>query len=136
MRANIHLTFKGECEAAFKFYERTLGGKIGLMLAYGDSPAAGDVPSKWRDKIVHGSITVGGQLLSGADVRSEEYERPRGFYVLLSVDSAAEAERIFHALSVNGTVEMPLQETFWSPSFGVLVDQFGTPWEISAKQSS
>jgi PhnB protein len=135
MRASVHLTFKGECEAAFKFYERTLGGKIAVMLAYGDS-AAGDVPSNWRDKIVHATMTVGGQVLSGADVPSEQYERPRGFYVLLNVDSPAEAERIFRALSLNGTVQMPLQETFWSPSFGVLVDQFGTPWEVSAKQSS
>jgi PhnB protein len=136
MRASIHLTFNGECEAAFKFYEQTLGGRIDSMLTYGDSPAAGDVPSKWRDKIVHASMTVGGQVLAGADVRSEEYERPRGFYFLLNVDSPAEAERVFRALSVNGTVHMPLQETFWSPSFGVLVDQFGTPWEVSAGQSS
>jgi PhnB protein len=133
MQASIHLTFNGECEAAFKLYERTLGATIGFMLTYGSSPAAGDVPSEWRDKIVHASVTMGGQVFSGADVRPEEYEKPRGFYVLLGVDSPAEAERIFGALAEGGAVQMPLQKTFWSPSFGVLVDRFGTPWEISAR---
>jgi len=25
---------------------------------------------------------------------------------------------------------MPLQETFWAVSFGMLIDQFGAPWMI------
>jgi PhnB protein len=28
MQLNPHLNFDGECEAAFKFYEQVLGGKI------------------------------------------------------------------------------------------------------------
>jgi len=26
---------------------------------------------------------------------------------------------------------MPIQETFWAKRFGVLTDQFGTPWIIN-----
>jgi PhnB protein len=135
MQADIHLTFDGRCEEAFRFYEQTLGGKIGLMLTYGSSPAGEGVPPEWRGKIVHGSVTVGRTVLAGADMLPEQYEAPRGFYVLLSVDTPAEAERVFGALAERGTVRMPLQKTFWSPSFGVLVDRFGTPWEISTPQA-
>jgi PhnB protein len=88
----------------------------------------------WRDKIVHASLTVGDQVLMGADVPSEHYEQPQGFYILLGIDAPVDAERIFHALAENGAVRMPTQKTFWSPCFGVLVDQFGTPWEISCEQ--
>jgi PhnB protein len=132
MHASIHLVFDGRCEAAFQFYERTLGGKLQAMLTYAASPAAGGVPPERRDQIVHGSLALRNLTLAGADVAPDEYEAPQGFFILLSVEHAAEAERVFHALAENGQVRMPIQKTFWSPAFGVLVDQFGTPWEISA----
>jgi PhnB protein len=50
--------------------------------------------------------------------------------VLLDTEDPAEAERIFGALAQNGTVPMPLQETFWAARFGVLVDQYGVSWEV------
>ncbi len=40
MRLNPHLAFNGQCEAAFEFYEKCLGGKIVVMMTFGDSPAA------------------------------------------------------------------------------------------------
>ena len=132
MEFSFHLVFGGQCEAAFRFYERVLGGQL-TMLTYGDSPAAQTVPPEWRGKIVHATLSLGGRSLAGADVLPEQYERPRGFYVLLNPPTPAEAERIFTALAENGSVKMPLQKTFWTPSFGVLVDQFGTPWELSAE---
>lgn len=138
MQLTPHLSFNGQCEAAFKFYERCLGGKM-FMLAYGNSPLAKEVSPEWRGKIVHASLSVSNGELAGADVpQPEHYQRPQGFNVLLSVDDPVDAERIFHALVENGDVRMPMQKTFWSPCFGVLVDQFGIPWEISceAKQTA
>ncbi len=135
MQASIHLVFGGQCQAAFQFYERVLGGKIVNILAYGDSPLAEQVPPEWREKIVHGNLVVGGMVLAGADVLPEQYAKPQGFYVLLSVDDAMDAERIFAALTENGEVHMAIQQTFWSSRFGVLTDQFGVPWEISCEQA-
>ena len=112
MQVSFHLVFGGQCEAAFQFYERALGGKI-----------------------VHANIAVGATVLAGADVLPEQYVKPQGFYVLLSVDDAVDAERIFSALAENGEVHMALQKTFWSARFGVLTDQFGVPWEINCEQS-
>jgi len=54
--------------------------------------------------------------------------------VTLGIDDPREAERVFHALSENGTVQMPIQKTFWAARFGMLVDQFGTPWMINCEQ--
>lgn len=133
MRLAVHLTFPGTCEAAFRFYERVLEGKIGLLLPHGEAPGAEHVAPDWRAKIIHASITIDGCELLGADVRPEEYRAPQGFYVLLGIAGTAEAERVFHALAEKGVVHMPLQKTFWSPAFGVLVDSFGVPWEISAE---
>jgi PhnB protein len=130
MRLNPHLTFNGQCEAAFKFYEKCLGGKIVMMMTYGDSPIAEQTPPDWRKKIIHATFVLGDHRLQGADVAPESYLKPQGFSVLLNVGAAAEADRIFNTLAEKGTVQMPVQETFWALRFGTLVDQFGTPWVI------
>ncbi len=131
MRLGAHLTFGGNCEEAFHFYAERLGGQELTLFKYGATPAAADVPPAWHDKIVHGSVTVGGQVLSGADVL--DHRAPEGWFLLLSVDDRAEAERVFAALSEGGEVRMPLAATFWSPAFGVVIDRFGVPWEISSR---
>ena len=59
-----------------------------------------------------------------------------GIMVTLGIDDPAEAERIFHVLSENGTVQMPIQETFWARRFGMLVDQFGTPWMVNYEETA
>jgi PhnB protein len=131
MQLNPHLAFNGQCEAAFEFYEKCLGGKIVVMMTYGDSPMAEKMPAAMLGKIVHATVAFGDQRLTGADVPAESYQKPQGFYVLLNVGDAVEADRIFKALAENGVVQMPVQETFWALRFGMLVDQFGTPWMIN-----
>jgi PhnB protein len=131
MKLSIHLTYGGQCEAAFRFYERSLDGAIVTMLKYGASPMAADVPPDWREKIVHATLTVGENVIAGADLLLKDYEPPKGFFALLDIDDPTRAERVFDSLSENGTVRMPIQETFWASRFGVLVDQFGIPWEIN-----
>ena len=49
-----------------------------------------------------------------------------------STDDVATAERVFSELSEGGEVNLPIGPTSWSASFGMCVDQFGTPWMISA----
>jgi PhnB protein len=133
MQMNPYLSFKGDCEAAFKLYERCLGGKIGQMFPYGGSPMAGDAPAGWADKIMHGSITVAGQVLMGADIVPERYEAPKGISLSLQISNVAEAERVFRELSAAGAVLMPLEKTFWAERFGMLVDRFGIPWLVNCE---
>ncbi len=136
MELNPYLNFNGTCEAAFKFYEKCLGGKIEMMLSHGASPMADQVPPDWRNKIMHARMTVGGRVLMGSDAPPEHFEKPQGFSVSLGVADPAEAERLFKALADNGTVRMPIQQTFWAVRFGALVDQFGIPWMINCEQAA
>jgi PhnB protein len=131
MRFNTHLIFNGQCEEAFKLYEECLGGEITLMLKYGNSPMAQSTPPDLRDKIVHANLNVGDQRLTGVDVPSTNYEKPRGFSVQLNIEGSADAQRIFDILAEGGNVVMPLQKTFWAAHYAVLTDRFGTPWEIN-----
>ena len=129
----IHLTFAGQCEEAFRFYERTLHASKLFLMRYSESPAAATVPADFADKLVHATMSLGDAELAGADVEPAHYQRPRGFYVLFTAATRADAERIFAAFADGGEVHLPLAQTFWSPAFGVVTDRFGTPWEITVR---
>ncbi len=133
MQLNPYLGFNGQCEAAFKFYERCLRGKIEAMLSHEGTPMENQVPAEWRKKILHARLVVGDAVLMGGDMPPERYEAPKGLSVTIGVTEPAEAERIFKALSENGTVTMPLQQTFWAVRFGMLVDRFGIPWMVNCE---
>jgi len=135
MHLNPYLSFNGQCEAAFKFYERCLGGKIECMMTYESRPGEYPVPPEWDKKILHATLKVGDQALMGADVPAGRYQKTQGFSLTLGLKDQAEAERIFKELAEEGTVEMALQETFWAVRFGVLVDRFGIPWTINCERA-
>jgi PhnB protein len=132
---NPYLSFSGQCEAAFTLYEQCLGGQIGAIFRYGGSPLAHHVPADWDDKVMHGSITIGGQVVMGGDVAPDRYEEPKGFSLSLQMTDTTEAERIFHELAEGGRVMMPLEKTFWAARFGMVVDRFGIPWLINCEGS-
>jgi PhnB protein len=136
MQLSPYLTFNGQCEAAFKFYERCLGGKIEAMITHAGTPAEAHVPTEWRNKILHARLIVGDQVLMGSDAPPERYEEPKGFSVSLQINDPADAERIFHALGENGTVRMPIEQTFWAVRFGMLVDRFGIPWMVNCEKAA
>jgi len=136
MQLNPYLHFNGQCEAAFRFYEKCLGGKITMMMTHADSPMAEKTPPERRGKIIHARLVVGEKVLMGSDVPAPHFEKPQGFSVCLGIDYPAEAERVFHALAENGTMRMPIQETFWALRFGMLIDQFGTPWMVNCERKT
>lgn len=133
LNPSVYLSFNGQCESAFRFYERCLGGKIAFMLTWGDSPMAKDAPPEWAMKILHARLIVGDTALLGGDPLPQTYEPAKGFSLLLSVDRTEDAERLFEALAEKGTVRTPLQETFWALRFGCVTDQFGIPWVVNCE---
>jgi PhnB protein len=132
---NSYLHFKGQCEEAFKLYEKCLDGKIDSIFRYEGTPAAEQVPAEWRSKIVHARMTIGEQVLMGMDAPTERFHQPQGFNLNIGVKSAAEGKRIFDALSEGGNVITPFGPTFWAAGFGMLVDRFGIPWMINCEQA-
>ena len=133
MQLNPYLFFNGQCEAAFKFYAETLGGKIEGMLTHAGTPAEQHVPAEWRDKIMHARLTVGDQVLMASDAPPETYKQPKGFFVSIQLKDKANAERIFKALAEGGTIQMPFEKTFWAAGFGMCVDRFGIPWMVNCE---
>jgi PhnB protein len=129
MKMTAYVNFAGKCADAFRFYEKHLGGKLGMMMTHGQAPNQSRANPEWKDAVLHARISIGGMELMGADIPSAQ--PMRSAYLSLAVDSDAEAERLFSALSAGGEVFMPLQETFFASRFGQLRDQFGINWMIA-----
>jgi PhnB protein len=128
MRMNTYVNFAGTCAEAFRFYEKHLGGQLGMMMTHGQAPDQSGVNPGWKDAVLHARISIGGIELMGADIPNAQ--PMRSAYLSLSVESDSEAERIFSALSDGGRVFMAIQATFFATRFGQLQDRFGINWMI------
>ena len=128
MKLNTYVNFAGKCAEAFRYYEKHLGGKIGMMMTHGQAPDQSQVKPEFKDAVLHARISIGGTELMGADIPNAQ--PMRSAYLTLGVQSDAEAERIFSALSDGGEVFMPIQETFFATRFAQLRDRFGINWMI------
>ena len=133
MQINPYLHFDGDCAEAMRFYAGLLGGEIDMMMTFGQAPPMDGAPAEWNDKVMHAQIKApGGLTLMGTDAPPVYFKTPQGFSVSLTVDSAAEAERIYKALADRAqAVSMELQKTFFAERFAMLTDRFGIPWIVN-----
>jgi PhnB protein len=129
---NPYLFYNDNCEAAFKYYEKVLGGKIEMMLRADEGPADMKPGPGREKKIMHARMSINGTDLMASDSPPQHFQKAQGFAVSLTVKDPAEAERKFKALSEGGSVNMPFGKTFFSKGFGMCTDQFGIPWMVNA----
>jgi len=134
---NIYLTFNGNCEEAFKFYQSVFGGEFPYIGRFKDMPA-GEGPKLKpgeENRIMHVSLPISKEtILMGCDTGGEwasGYLQGNNFSISINADSKEEAEKLFKGLSTGGKVTMPLSKTFWSECFGMLTDKFGISWMVS-----
>jgi PhnB protein len=134
MSLSPYLYFDGQCEEAFHFYEKCLGGAITFMMRYEGSPMSGQVPTEWAKKILHAGLASGDGVMEGCDAMPGQYKKPQSFCVMLRPKDTAQADRIFNALSEGGTVQIPIAETFWALRFGMVIDRYGVPWLVNCEK--
>src|SRR5262245_2876695 len=127
MRLDIYLNYPGNCEPAFRFYEKELRGKIVTMMRHGDVPES-QVPADWKAAILHARLEIGNAVLMGADIPNAQ--PMRSAYVTLTVESVEETERIYRVLPEGGEIYMKMEQTFFARRFAMLRDKFGTSWML------
>ncbi|HWG38573.1 MAG TPA: VOC family protein [Terriglobales bacterium] len=131
-----YLMFNGNCEEAFSTYEKLMGAKKDTLMRFRDAPMGpGETcPELLKDKIINMSFHLNGVLMMASDAPPDRYSKPAGFGMALRYDTVAEVQRVFNGLAEGGKVGMPLQETFYAHSFGMLTDRFGIPWMVIAQK--
>jgi PhnB protein len=133
MMVQPYLFFEGRCEEAVEFYRRALGAEVEMLMRIKDSPdpyPPGMIPPGSGDKVMHVSFRIGDTTVMASDGTCNGKPSFQGFSLSLTARDAAEADRLFAALSDGGKVSMPLGKTFFSPRFGMVADRFGVSWMV------
>jgi PhnB protein len=129
---HAYLTFDGNAAEAMRFYEKRLGGTMQMMMTVGEAPDTEQFPPEAKKRIMHASLAYGQGILMASDsMPGQPYEGMKGFGVALTIETVAEARRVFDAFAEGGHVGMPFEKTFWVEGFGMVTDRFGTPWLIN-----
>lgn len=127
MRLDVYVNYRGTCEEAFRFYEQHLGGRITGISRHADMPNPA-LPPEWRQKVLHARIEIGSLVLMGADI--PQADPMRSAYLTLTVDSEADAERLYTVLAEGGEVFMKLAKTPFANRFAMVRDRFGASWML------
>jgi len=135
---NPYLTFNGNCEEAFNFYRSVFGGDFTYIGRFSEMPSEYKVSDKDKNMVMHVSLPLGEHgILMGSDT-SEAFSPPvvegNNFSISIEADSNDEADKLYSRLAEGGKETMPMDNTFWGSYFGMLMDQFGIQWMVSAAE--
>jgi PhnB protein len=137
---NPYINFNGNAEEAFTFYKSVFGGEFETIVRFKDIESAEfPVPEKEADKIMRITLPIGDSILIANDVPEilgRVNENENRSKISISTESREEADRIFDGLTVDGTIEMPMDESLWGTYFGMFRDKFGIEWTVEFKPNS
>ncbi len=123
-----YLMFDGNCREAMEFYQGALGGEL-FYAPYSEGPD--EMPALGGERMMHARLAAGKVVLMASDVpEGQELVRGKDFSLSIECESREEEERLFAALAEDGSVVMPLQDTFWGSHFGIVEDRFGVRWQL------
>lgn len=128
-----YLSYNGNCTEAMNFYAKLFGAELKALITYDQMPPEMGPCAPGAEKLVMHAHLVhpGFSIMAGDTPPGMSFEAIKGAMMAITFDEPAEAERVFKALSQGGNVTMPLAETFWAKTFGMVTDRFGTPWGIN-----
>ncbi|MBT2642430.1 VOC family protein [Bacillus sp. ISL-41] len=131
-----YLVTNGNGQEAVKFYQEALGAEVVSLQTFGDMPANPEypLPEEAKNRVLNAQMNIGDAKLMLSDTfPGHPFQFGSQVTIALMVDNPSEAKTIFEKLLAGGKVTMPLQETFWSPAYGQVTDQFGVEWQVSTE---
>jgi PhnB protein len=135
IQINAYLTFGGNCREAMNFYKDCLGGELTLQ-TIGESPLADKMPAAIKDCILHATLAKDNLILMASDMVSEK-GLVKGNAVSLAINCSSEKEiqNFYEKLSVGGTKDHALEQSFWGATFGDLTDKYGNHWLLNFEKN-
>jgi len=131
MNVQTYLFFDGSCGEAIELYKKAFDAVVDCLVTYAEAPPE-LTPTGWAAKIFHATIRFGDSLVNMSDSQTDGQTAFGGFAILAHVESSQAAEKAVATLGNDGTVQMPLQPTPWSPCYGIVRDKFGITWKVQS----
>ncbi|MFC6858068.1 VOC family protein [Zunongwangia atlantica] len=135
MKVNYYLNFDGDAADAFHFYKAIFGGEFMAFLKMNETPDANKLTEDEQNRTLHIALPIAeGVILMGSDIlpsMGHQFKPGNNMYISLHPESRKEADRLYNGLSIDGAVEMELQDTFWGAYYGSFTDKYGVKWMIN-----
>lgn len=135
MALNVYLNFEGNTREAIQTYAEIFRIPVPEIMTFADAPPNPDMPPlppEAASLVMHCQMDYAGSCIMFSDTfPGMQLIKGNHMQLMLSLKNPDEVKRIFNELAAEGTITMPLQETFWSKAYGALVDKFGIHWQLN-----
>ncbi|MBO0959732.1 VOC family protein [Neobacillus sp. MM2021_6] len=128
-----YLVMNGNAKEAIEFYQKALDAQVLFSQSFGEMPEnpAFPLPAEAKNLVSHATIKVGETELMFSDTfPGQPHQIGTQVTICITTDDVEKARTFFNALQDGGQVQMPFQETFFSPGYGTVVDKFGVTFQI------
>ncbi|MGE0565091.1 MAG: VOC family protein [Pseudolabrys sp.] len=125
-----YLFFNGRSEEAIVFYKSAIGITDDMIMRFSQSPDKNSCAPGNENKVMHAQFKIGDTVVFLSDGECGGQPKFDGFALAINSDSIVDIEKKFNALKDGGAVTMPLGETFFAKSFGMVKDKFGMHWML------
>lgn len=127
MKRIIPEIYVNNCKEALEYYKEIFGGEIkNVQMSDGIEMFKG-----LEGKVIHSELHINNDcIMYFVDVLQGEKEVGDN-HLLLELDSEEEINRIYQALSKDGSITFKLQKTFWGAFHAVLTDCYGNTWGLN-----
>lgn len=133
LRLTPYLMMDGNAKEAIQFYEKVLDAKVLFYSTFGEMPENPEfpLPEEAKERVSHAMIKVGESELMFSDIfPGQPHQTGSQVTICISSYDKEKSKQLFEALQQDGQVIMPLQETFFSPAYGIVTDKFGVTFQI------
>ncbi len=135
MALSIYLNFDGNCREAVEFYADVFNTEMQEIMTFDQMPPDENftVPEEVKNLVLHTHLEIKGTMVMFSDVipgMGSPLSLGNNISPTVLSEDKAEIQRLYDRLKEGGTVDMELQETFWSKAYASVTDRFGIPWQL------
>ena len=134
MAVQVYINFNGNCREAVTFYAEVFGTEEPQIMTFGETPPDSEfvIPPEASNLVMHTQLNISGSIVMFSDIfPGMPFTAGNNISLTIVSNSTEEIKSLFSLLKEGGSVEMDLQETFWSKCYGSLIDKFGIIWQFS-----
>jgi PhnB protein len=128
-----YLIMNGNAKEAIQFYEKALDAKVLFSQTFGEMPENPEfpLPADAKDRVAHATLQVGeAELMLSDTFPGNPFQSGNQVTICISTNDVEKSKKIYESLQQDGQVNMPLQETHFSPAYGIVTDKFGVVFQI------
>ncbi|RBP96685.1 PhnB protein [Cytobacillus firmus] len=128
-----YLVMDGNANEAIEFYRDALEAEVLYKQTFEEGPENPEypLPEEAKNRIMHATVKVGENEIMFSDTfPGQNHQIGNQVTICLSSSDSQKSKKFFEALQQGGQVTMPIQETFFSPAYGSVIDKFGVNFQI------